>query len=149
MNHCNCCLDYVCTSSGCKQACKRHDIGTQCGATATNIAAETIRSFDAKSNQQNQQNQQNFQKSPRQLVVTTNQADEFPDDLDGKGQVPNRNLPAACVPSKIPKWRTPPFMNICIQEHHITPHMLKVNLMSKFNTLPVQDLNAIEKFLDI
>ena len=40
-------------------------------------------------------------------------------------------------------------MNIFIHEHHITPHMNKVNLMSKFNTLPDQDLDEIKKTLDI
>ena len=40
-------------------------------------------------------------------------------------------------------------MNIFIHEHHITPHKKKVNLMSKFNTLPDQDLDEIEKSLDI
>ena len=60
-----------------------------------------------------------------------------------------RNHPAAFVPSKVPNRRTPPYMNILIHEHHITPHMRKVNLMAKFNILPDQDLNEIEKFLDI
>ena len=49
------CIPYVCTGSGCKQVCRRHDIGTQCGATATNIAAQTTKNFDATSNQQNSQ----------------------------------------------------------------------------------------------
>ena len=40
-------------------------------------------------------------------------------------------------------------MNIFIHEYHITPHMKKVNLMSIFNTLPNQDLDEIEKYLDI
>ena len=83
-------------------------------------------------------------------MVVTNPADEFPADLQNYVEPdPYKHHPAAFVPSKVPRWRTPPHMNILIQEHHITPHMIKVNLMSKFNTLVDQDLNDIEKFLDI
>ena len=53
------------------------------------------------------------------------------------------------TPSKDPNRRIPPCMNILIHEHDSTPHMKKVNLMAKFNTLPDQDLNEIEKSLDI
>ena len=108
-----------------------HDIGTQCGATATNITAQTTKNFDANSNQQN------FQKLLRQLEVVSSPADGY------------QNQPAAFVPSKVPRWRTPPYMNILIPEHHITPHMIKVNVMAKLNTVPDTALNDIEKFLDI
>ena len=137
MNNYKCCVPYVCASSSCKWACKRHNIGAQCGATATNIVAQTTRNFDAKIHQQNSQ------KSLRQWEVVSSIAEGYvePD--------PYQNQPAAFVPSQVPNRRTPPFMNICIQEHHITPHMIKVNLMAKFNTLPDQDLNGIEKFLGI
>ena len=40
-------------------------------------------------------------------------------------------------------------MNILIQEHHITPHMRKVSMISKLNTLLGKELNEIEKYLDI
>ena len=40
-------------------------------------------------------------------------------------------------------------MNILIPEHHITPDMIKVNVMAKLNTVPDTALNDIEKFLDI
>ena len=40
-------------------------------------------------------------------------------------------------------------MNIRIQEHHITPYMQKVHLMARFNTIPEQDLDDIEKALDL
>ena len=154
MNNCKCCIPYVCAGSGCKQACKRHNIGAQCGATARNIVAQTTRNFDAKNSQQNQQNSQ---KSLRQLEVVSsptnqevNPSVEFPDNLVSYVEPdPYQNQPAAFVPSKVPRWRTPPYMNILIQEHHITPHMIKVNLMAKFNTIPDKDLNDIEKFLDI
>ena len=82
-------------------------------------------------------------------MVVPNAADGFPDDLDGYVEpYPYKNHPAAFVPSKVPA-RIPPYMNILIHEHHITPHMDKVNLMSKFNTVPDQELVEIEKFLDI
>ena len=82
-------------------------------------------------------------------MVVTNLADDLQNDLDGKVPDPYKHHPAAFVPSKVPRWRTPPHMNILTQEHHITPHMIKVNLMSKFNTLIDQDLSDIEKFPDI
>ena len=79
-------------------------------------------------------------------MVVSNAAD----DLDGCVE-PDlyRNHPAPFVPSKVSNRRTPLYMNILTHEHHITPHIRKVNLMAKFNTLPDQDLNEIEKFLDI
>ena len=103
MNNSKCCIPYVCASSGHKWACERHDIGTQCGATATNIAAQTIKNFDANSNQQK------FQKTLRQLEVVSSAADGY------------QNQPAAFVPSKVSRWKTPPYMKILIPEHYITP----------------------------
>ena len=120
----------------CKQSCERHDIGTQCGATATNTTAQTTKNSDANSNQQNQKK---FSKK-RQLEVVSSPA-------DGYQNQPAQ--PAAFVPSKVPRWRTPPYLNILIPEHHITPHMIKVNAMAKLNTVPDTALNDIEKFLDI
>ena len=116
--------------------------------------AQTTRNFETKSNQQNRQESQ---KTLRQLEVVSSPANqqvnssiEFPDDLEGYVEPdPYQNQPAAFVPSKVPRWRTPPYMNILIQEHHITPHMIKVILMAKFNTVAGKDLNDIEKFLDI
>ena len=107
MNKDNCCSDYVCTCSGCKQACKRHDIGAQCGATVANKTAKFITDIEIIANQQNQQ------KPLKQLEVVPNPVDVEPD--------PYKGHPAAFVPSKAPKRRIPPFMNIRIQEHHITP----------------------------
>ena len=113
-----CYSNYVCTCSGCKQSCKRHDIGAQCGATATNITAKIIIDTSAR------QSQPKPTKSLKQLVVVSNVAD----DLDGCVE-PDlyRNIPAEFVPSKVPNRRTPPYMNILIHEHHITAHMKKVN----------------------
>ena len=34
-------------------------------------------------------------------------------------------------------------------EHHITPHMIKVNVMAKLNTVPDFVLSEIEEYLDI
>ena len=34
-------------------------------------------------------------------------------------------------------------------EHHITPHMTKVNVMAKLNTVPESILSEIEEYLDI
>ena len=83
-------------------------------------------------------------------MVVSSTADGFPDDLDGYVEPDHyKNHPAAFVPSKVPARRIPPFMNILIHEHHITPHMRKVNMMSKLNTLLGKELNEIEKYLDI
>ena len=146
MNISKCCSSYVCASSGHKQACERHDFGAQCGVPATNIAAQTTRDLSIKVSANS--NQQNFQKTLRQLEVVSSpaikQVNPSDDELDLY-----QNQPAAFVPSKVPRWRTLPYMNICIPEHQITPHMIKVNLMAKFNTLPDKNLNDIEKFLDI
>ena len=129
MNKDNCCFDYVFTSSGCKGACKIHDIGTQCGTTVTNITAKTIIDFNTKVNQQNQQK---YQKPLRQLVVVPSTADGFQDDPDGYVEPdPYKNHRAAFVHSKVTARRIPPYLNIFIHEHHITPYMQKVNLMTK------------------
>ena len=83
-------------------------------------------------------------------MVVLSPADGFPDDLDGYVEPdPYKNHPAAFVPNKVPTRRTSPYMNIFIHEHHITPYTKKVNLMSRFNTAPDQDLDEIEKDLDI
>ena len=83
-------------------------------------------------------------------MVVPNAADGFLDDLDGYVEPdPYKNHPAAFVPSKVPARRIPRYMNILIHEHHITPHMHKVNLISKFNIVPDQELVEIKKFLDI
>ena len=83
-------------------------------------------------------------------MVVSSTADGFPDDLDGYVESDHyKNHPAAFVLSKGPARRIPPYMNILIHEHHITPHMIKVNMMSKLNTLLGQELNEIEKYLDI
>ena len=79
-------------------------------------------------------------------MVVCSPADGFPDALDGYVE-PDlyKNHPAAFVPSKVPNRRIPPYMNIFIHEHHITPHLQKVNLMSRFSTLPEHDVDEIEK----
>ena len=58
---------------------------------------------------------------------------------------------AAFGPSKVPRWRRPPYLNIPVlrDEHHITPHMIKVNVMAKLNTVPDSILSEIEEYLDI
>ena len=45
--------------------------------------------------------------------------------------------------------RKPPYLNILIPEHRITPHMIKVNVMAKLNTVPDSVLSEIEEYLDI
>ena len=88
MNNSKSCIPCVCTSSGCKWVCERHDIGTKCGATATNIAAQTTENFDAINNRQNQQNPQ---KLLRQLVVVSSPAEEGQNNLDGRGLTPYKH----------------------------------------------------------
>ena len=96
MNNFKSCVPCVCTSSGRKQVFDEHDIGTQCGATATNTATETVGNFDAINiqqnqqtslqnlqNQQKQQNQQNSQKLIRQLEVVPSPAEVCQNDPDG------------------------------------------------------------------
>ena len=58
MNNFKSCIPCVCTGSGCKRVCKEHNIGTQCGATATNTATETVEHSDAINIQKSLQNQQ-------------------------------------------------------------------------------------------
>ena len=69
------CIPCVCTGSGHKQVCEEHNIGTQCGATATNTATETVEHSDAINIQKKQQNQQNSQKFIRQLEVVSSPAE--------------------------------------------------------------------------
>ena len=133
------CIPCVCTASGHKQVCEKHNIGTQYGATATNTATETVEDYYATNIQQNQQNSQ---KPIRQLEVVPNPAEVCQNDPDGYQA-------AAFVPSKVPRWGSPPYLNILIPEHHITPHMIKVNVMAKLNTVPDAALREIEEYLDI
>ena len=72
MNNFKSCVPCICTGSSHKRVCKRHDIGTQCGATATNTATKTVENIDATNIQQNQQNSQ---KSLRQLEVVPSSAE--------------------------------------------------------------------------
>ena len=125
------CFPCVCTSSGRKRVCEEHNIGVQCGTTTTNTATETVENTDAKGIQQNQPNQQNSQKIIRQLEVVPSPAEVCQNDPDGY-QV------AAFVPSKVPRWRRPPYLNIPMlwDEQHNTPHMTKVNVMAELNTVP-------------
>ena len=134
------CIPCVCTGSGHKRVCKKHNICTQCGATAKNTATEIVQNIDATNIQQNQHNQQNSQKLVRQLEVVPNPAEVCQNDSDGYQA-------AAFVPSKVPRWRSPPYLNILIPEHHITPHMIKVNVMAKLNTVPDAALREIEEYL--
>ena len=152
MNTFKSCVPCVCTGSGHKRVCEEHNIGTQCGATTTNTATETVEHSDAKSIQKNLQNQlniltklksqQNQQKFIRQLEVVPSPAEVCQNDPVGYQA-------AAFVPSKVPRWRRPPYLNILIPEHHITPHMIKVNVMAKLNTVPDSALSEIEEYLDI
>ena len=89
-----------------------------------------------------QQNQQNQKKIIRQLEVVPSPAEVCQNDPVGYQA-------AAFVPSKVPRWRRPPYLDILIPEHHITPHMIKVNVMAKFNTVPYSALSEIEEYLDI
>ena len=59
MNTFKSCVPCVCTGSGHKRVCEEHNIGTQCGATATNTATETVEHSDAINIQKSLQNQQN------------------------------------------------------------------------------------------
>ena len=96
------------------------------------------------------ENQQKSQKLIKQLVVVPNAGDGFPYNLDGYVE-PDlyKNHPAAFLPSQVTARRILPYMNILIHECHITLYVHKVILMSKFNTVPDQELVEIEKFLDI
>ena len=76
------------------------------------------------------------------MEVVSSSAEVCQNDPDGY-------QPAAFVPSKVTRWRKPPYLNILIPEHHITSHMIKVNAMAKLNTVPDSALNEIEEYLDI
>ena len=82
------------------------------------------------------------QKFIRQLEVVPSPAEVCQNDPDGFQA-------AAFVPSKVSRWRRPPILNILIPEHHITLHMIKVNVMAKLNTVPDSALSEIEEYLDI
>ena len=155
MNNFKSCVPCVCmTSSGHKRSCKEQNIGTQCGATTTNTATETVDAINFQKKQQNQPNiqtdlknqlkQLNSQKLKRQLEVVSSPAEVCQSDLYG--------YPAAFVPSKVPSWRRPPYLNIPMlwdDVQQISPHMTKVNVMAKFNTVPDSALSEIEEYLDI
>ena len=152
MNTIKSCVPCVCTGSGCRRVCEEHNIGTQCGTTTTNTATETVEHSDAKSIQKNLQNQlniltklksqQNQQKFIGQLEVVPSPAEVCQNDPVGYQA-------AAFVPSKVPRYRRPPYLNILIPEQHITPHMINVNVMAKLNTVPDSALSKIEEYLDI
>ena len=141
MNTFKSCVPCVCTGSDRKRVCEEHNIGTQCGTTTTNTATETVEHSDVKSIQKNQQNQlniltklksqQNQQKFIRQLEVVPSPAEVCQNDPVGYQA-------AAFVPSKVPRWRRPPYLNILIPEHHITLHMIKVNVMAKLTLCLIQ-----------
>ena len=95
MNNFKSCIPCVCTGSGCKRVCKRHDIGTQCGATAINTATKIVENIDATNIQQHQQNSQ---KLLRQLEIVFSSAEVYQND-------PDDYQAAAFVPSKVPRWR--------------------------------------------
>ena len=142
------CVHCVClTGSGRKRSCEEQNIGTQCGATTTNTATETVEQseiINCLKNQQNQPKQLKALKLKRQLEVVPSPAEVCQSDLDG--------YPAAFVPSKVPRWRRPPYLNICYAlmiTQQISPHMTKVNVMAKFNTVPDSALSEIEEYLDI
>ena len=154
MNNFKSCIPCVCTGSVCKRVCEEQNIGTQCGATTTNTATETVEQSDAINSQkslQNLQNQLNIQlkqlnsqKFKRQLEVVPSPAEVCQNDPDG--------YLAAFVPSKVPRWRRPPYLNIPMlwdDVQQITPHMTKVNVMAKFNTVPDSALSEIGEYLDI
>ena len=158
MNNLKGCVHCVClTGSGRKRSCEEQNIGAQCGATTTNTATETVEQSDIinfvknqqnqpnQPNVKNQQKQLNLQKTlKRQLEVVSSPAEVCQGDSDG--------CPAAFVPSKVPRWRRPPYLNICCISsitQRISPHMTKVNVMAKFNTVPDSALSEIEEYLDI
>ena len=94
--------------------------------------------------QPKQLKQLNSQNLKRQLEVVPSPADVCQADSNG--------YPAAHVPSKVPRWRRPPYLNICCTSsstQQISPHMTKVNVMAKFNTVPDSALSEIEEYLDI
>ena len=158
MNKVKCCVHCVClTGSGRKRSCEEQNIGAQCGTTTTNTATETVEQSDIINfvkNQQKQQNQPNLKNQQkqlnsqktlkRQLEVVSSPAEVCQGDSDG--------CPAAFVPSKVPRWRRPPYLNISMlwdDVQPISPHMTKVNVMAKFNTVPDSALSEKEEYLDI
>ena len=148
MNNFKGCVHCVClTSSGRKRSYEEQNIGAQCGATTTNTATETVEQseiINCLKNQQNQPKQLKTLKLKRQLEVVPSPAEVCQSDLDG--------YPAAFVPSKVPRWRRPPYLNIPMlwdDDQQIFPHMTKVNVMAKFNTVPDSALSEIEEYLDI
>ena len=157
MNNFKSCVPCVCTGSGRKRVCEEQNIGAQCGVPTTNTATETVEQSDAINSQKslqnlpNQQNQPNIQlkqlnsqKFKRQLEVVPSPAEVCQNDPVG--------YLAAFVPSKVPRWRRPPYLNIPMlwdDVQQITPHMTKVIVMAKFNTVPDSALSEIEEYLDI
>ena len=135
------------TGSGRKRSCEEQNIGAQSGTTTTNMATETVEqseNINCLKNQQNQPKQLKALKLKRQLEVVPSPAEVCQSDLDG--------YPAAFVPSKVPRWRRPPYLNICCTSSitkQISPHMTKVNVMAKLNTVPDSALSEIEEYLDI
>ena len=69
MNNLKSCVPCVCTGSGRKQVCEEHDIGAQCGSTATNTATETVENINAINIQQNQQKTVKSAKSRRIVKI--------------------------------------------------------------------------------
>ena len=145
MNNFKGCVHCVClTGSGRKRSCEEQNIGTQCGATTTNTATETVEQSEIINCLKNQPKQLKALKLKRQLEVVPSPAEVCKSDLDG--------YPAAFVPSKVPRWRRPPYLNIPMlwdDDQQIFPHMTKVNVMAKFNTVPDSALSEIEEYLDI
>ena len=148
MNNFKGCVHCVClTGSGRKRSCEEQNIGAQCGATTTNTATETVKQskiINCLKNQQNQPKQLKALKLKRQLEVVSSPAEVCQSDLDG--------YPAAFMPTKVPRWRRPPYLNIHMlwdDVQQISPHMTKVNVMAKFNTVPDSALSEIEEYLDI
>ena len=139
------CVYCVClTGSGRKRSCEEQNIGTQCGTTTTNTTTETVEQSENINCLKNQPKQLKALKLKRQLEVVSSPAEVCQSDLDG--------YPAAFVPSKVPRWRRPPYLNICCTSsitQQISPHMTKVNVMAKFNTVPDSALSEIEEYLDI
>ena len=132
------------TGSGRERSCEEQNIGAQCGTTTTNTATETVEQSENIVIQPKQLKQLNSQNLKRQLEVVPSPADVCQADSNG--------YPAAHVPSKVPRWRRPPYLNICCTSsstQQISPHMTKVNVMAKFNTVPDSALSEIEEYLDI
>ena len=55
------------TGSGRKQSCEEQNIGTQCGATTTNTATETVKQSDIINYLEKQQNQPKLENQLKQL----------------------------------------------------------------------------------